>query len=135
MTVTPVTTNRIQDRRIRPCAWSHSPHIYYRSLRSLARHHYATPTSYSTISCPHNPTQNTTRPRTNEHSRTRATTMLAQACVPRTHLLEILAKSFVIVASLYLDPFHLCILLFLSQLYHYPVPALYLSFYLLRLVI
>ena len=75
--VTPVTTNCIQYWRICPCAWSHSPHIYYRSPRSLAHHHYTTPMSYSTISCPHNPTQNTTRPHPNEHSCTRATTMLA----------------------------------------------------------
>ena len=129
------STNRIQDQRIHPHTWSHPPHIYYRSPRSLARHHYATPTSYSTISRPHNPTQNTTRPRLNEHSHMRATTVLAQDRVPRTRLLEFLLKSFVIVASLYLVPFHLCILLFSSQLYHYPTPTLYLSLYLLHLVI
>ena len=54
--VTPVTTNHIQDRRFRPRAWSHSPRACYRSPRSLARHHYASPTSYSTGSRPHNPT-------------------------------------------------------------------------------
>ena len=68
LAVTPVTTNHIQDRRICPRTWSHSPRVYYRSPRSLARHHYATPMSYSTISCPHNPTQNTTRPHLNKHS-------------------------------------------------------------------
>ena len=83
--------------------------------------------------CPHNPTQNTTRPCPNEHSCTRATTVLAQARVPHTRLLEFLLKFFV--ASLYLDPFHLCILLFSSRLYHYPIPTLYLSLYLLHLVI
>ena len=133
--VMPVTTNHIQDQRICPCAWSHSPCVYYRLPRSLTHHHYATPTSYSTISHPHNPAQNTTRPRLNNHSRMQATTVLAQAHVPHTRLLEILAKSFVIIASLYLVPFHLCILLFLSQLYHYPIPALYFSLYLLHLVV
>ena len=54
--VTPVTTNRIQDRRFHPRAWSHSPRACYRSPRSLARHHYAPPTSYSISSRPHNPT-------------------------------------------------------------------------------
>ena len=54
----------------------------------LARHHYTTPMSYSTISHPHNPTQNTTRPRLNKHSRTQVTTVLAQARVPPTRLLE-----------------------------------------------
>ena len=129
----PVTTNCIQDWRIRPRAWSHSPRICYRLPRSLACHHYATPMSYSTISRPHNPTQNTTRPRPNEHSRTRVTTVLAQARVPPTHLLEFLLKF--LVASLYLVPFHLCILLFSPWLYYYPVPTLYLSLYLLCLVI
>ena len=62
-----------------------------------------------------------------------ATTVLAQARIPPTRLLEFSLKFFV--ASLYLVPFHLCILLFLSQLYHYLIPALYLSLYLLRLVI
>ena len=133
MHVTPVTTNHILDQRIRPCTWSHSPHICYRLPRSLACHHYTTPTSYSTISRPHNPTQNTTRPRPNEHSRTRVTTVLAQDCVPPTRLLEISLKFFV--ALLYLVSFHLCILLFSPQIYHYPVPTLYLSLYLLCLVI
>ena len=68
--VMPVTTNHIQDQRICPRAWSHSPCVCYRSPRSLARHHYATPMSYSTISRPHNPTQNNTRPHLNEHSHT-----------------------------------------------------------------
>ena len=80
--VTPVTTNRIQDRRFRPRAWSHSPRACYRSLRSLAHHHYAPPTSYSISSCPHNPTQNTSRPRPNDYSRTQPTSLsalLAQA--------------------------------------------------------
>ena len=54
--VTPVTTNRIQDRRFRPRAWSHSPRACYRSPRSLTRHHYAPPMSYSISSRPHNPT-------------------------------------------------------------------------------
>ena len=54
--VTPVTTNRIQDRSLHPCAWFHSPHIHYRSPSSLVRHYYTTPTSYCTTSHPHNPT-------------------------------------------------------------------------------
>ena len=101
--VMPMTTNHIQDQRIHPHAWSHSPRICYRLPRSLACHHYATPTSYSTVSCPHNPTQDTTRPHPNKHSRTRVTTMLAQARVPPTRLLEFSLKF--LVASLYLVPF------------------------------
>ena len=54
--VTPMTTNLIQEQRLRPHAWSHSPRVHYRSPKSLLHHHYATPTSYSTISHPHNPT-------------------------------------------------------------------------------
>ena len=56
--VTPVTTNRIQDRRFRPRAWSHSPHACYRSPRSLARHHYAPPHHTASVRVP------TTQPRT-----------------------------------------------------------------------
>ena len=58
------------------------PSRLYRSPRSLARHHYAPPTSYSISSRPHNPTQNTSRPRPNDYSRTRPTSLsalLAQA--------------------------------------------------------
>ena len=65
------------------------------------------------------------RPRLNEYSHTQATSLpilLAQARVCHTHLLEILAKSFVIVASLYLVSFHLCISLFSSQLIIIPFP-------------
>ena len=46
-----------------------------------------------------------------------------------------LAKIPSIVTLLYLVPFHLCTLLFLFLAYHCPVPVLYLSLYLLHLVV
>ena len=78
------------------------------------------------------------RPCLNVYSHTQATSLsilLAQAHICHTRLLEILAKSFVIVASLYLVFFYLCTSLFLPRLYHCPVPTLYLSLYLLHLVV
>ena len=74
----------------------------------------------------------TTQPRTPQDlTRTNTAAREQQPCSPSW----ILTKSFVIIASLYLVPFHLCILLFSSQLYHYLVPTLYLSLYLLCLVV
>ena len=100
------------------------------SLRNpyVIQHHLASP----------QPNLEHHRPRPNEYSHMQATSLsilLAQAHVRRTHLLEILAKSFFIVAPLYLVPFHLCIPLFLPPLYHCPIPTLPLNLYLLRLVV
>ena len=79
------------------------------------------------------------RPCPNEYSCMQVATslsiLLAQARVRHTHLLEILAKSFLIVTSLYLAPFHLCTPLFLPRLYRCPVPILPFSLYLLCLVV
>ena len=56
---------------------------------------------------------------------------LAPQCSPSGKL----AKVPSIVTSLYLVPFHLCTLLFSFSAYHCPVPVLYLSLYLLHLVV
>ena len=132
-----MTTNHIQGRRLRPCTWSHSPHVHYRLPKSLSHHYYATPMSSHHLVSPQ-PNLEHHRPRLNEYSHTRATSLsilLAQAHVRHTRLLEILAKSSVIVALLYLVPFHLCTPLFLPRLYCCPVPTLSLSLYLLHLVV
>ena len=85
----------------------------------------------------------TTQPRTPQDlARTNTATRdqpRYQPCLPRLVLQYSpsgkLAKVPSIVTSLYLVPFHLCTLLFLFSAYHCPVPTLYLSLYLLRLVI
>ena len=66
------------------------PRVHYRLPRSLVRHYYATPTSYYTTSRPHNPTQNTTRPRLNEHSCMRATSLSAPLAQARAAALAFL---------------------------------------------
>ena len=57
-----------------------------------------------------------------------------QPCSPRLAPQQP-SKELAIATSLYLVPFHLCTLLFSFSAYCCPVPALYLSLYLLRLVV
>ena len=58
-----------------------------------------------------------------------------QPCSPRLAPQHSPSEELTIVTSLYLVPFHLCTLLFSFSAYHCPVPALYLSLCLLRLVV
>ena len=59
----------------------------------------------------------------------------SQPCSPRLAPQHSPPEELAIATSLYLVPFHLCTLLFSFSAYRCPVPALYLSLYLLRLVI
>lgn len=61
--------------------------------------------------------------------------MLAQAHACHTCLLKFLLSPFSIVTLLYLVPFLICPSLFLSWHYHFPASALYLSLYLLHLIV
>ena len=58
-----------------------------------------------------------------------------QPCSPRLAPQHSPSEELAIVTLLYLVPFHLCTLLFSFLAYHCPVPALYLSLCLLRLVV
>ena len=132
-TVTPVTTNRIQDRRFRPHAWSHSPRACYRSPRSLARHHYATHTSYHTTSHPHNPTSQDLA-RTQPHASNLAISPARPDSRRSTHLLEIsLSPYYCLFAIFSFFPF-MYIIVLVSAL---PLSRsrMYLSRYLFRLVV
>ena len=119
-TVTPMTTNRIQD-------WSFHPRAWFHHLASATGHrdhsHVTTTQPLRHTAPPHVPTTQPRMPQDLAWMNTSACDQPHyQPCSPRLALQYSpswkLAKVPSIVTLLYLVPFHLCTLLFSSQLYH-----------------
>ena len=129
-TVTPVTTNRIQDQRIHPRIWFH----HLASATGRRDHSHVTTKQPLRHTAP--PRVPTTQPRTPQDlARTNTATCNQpryQPCSPRLVPQYLpsgkLAKVPSIVTSPYLVPFHLCTLLFSSWLTIVPFPRCTLVF-------